>query len=88
MAQGAQDVTISQREARRLKKRVEDLERERRQQVAAWTRDYPTGVNIETISLNDVEQATCNTAAILGHALVAKMSGTNLLIYAVAVPKE
>jgi hypothetical protein len=80
---------ISQREARRLQKRVQELERERQEQRSAWSKDYPGGVNIDTLDLKEMpsELAAIHTARLLGHAVVAVDHGTSVFLYALPVSK-
>jgi ribonucleotide reductase alpha subunit len=63
-------MAISQREARRLKKRVEALEQRERVRNRAWASEYPGGVNIDTIEVKSVEWHIVTTARRLGHACV------------------
>ncbi len=77
---------ISQREARRLKKRVAELESAQSARTRRWGSDYPGGVNIDFIDVKDVEATAVRTAITLGHAVVLRMSEqhTNrVLVYAV-----
>ena len=62
---------ISQREARRLLKRVAELEKQNEQNASAWAREYIGGTNITTITVSDVSHAICRTSRKLGHAIVA-----------------
>lgn len=75
---------ISQREARRLRKRVAELEREKMLNASAWCREYIGGVNIDTITVHNMDWAIISTARKLGHAVVV-LPGDNssLLVYAV-----
>jgi tRNA G18 (ribose-2'-O)-methylase SpoU len=61
---------ISQREARRLRKRVADLATILAGQRNLWRTDYPGGVHLDTISVNGTEAAIVRTARALGHACV------------------
>jgi hypothetical protein len=61
---------IPQREARRLRERVRELEAERDKQRAAWTLDYPGGTHIATSKPADTVVASVRTARKLGHAVV------------------
>lgn len=74
---------ISQREAQRLRKRVFALENIERERYRAWTREYPGGTHIDTIDLNDTEEAILSTARKLGFTLIAKLDGKAVMIYAV-----
>ncbi len=78
--------TISQREARRLRKRVEELELMQSERFAAYRADYPGGVNVMTIdTLTDFGKGICQTATRIGAAIVCKYSehGGKLYVYAV-----
>lgn len=77
---------ISQREARKLRKRVTELEKINEQNASAWAREYIGGVNIATVPTSEVHHAICRTARKLGHALVAVPSDNGkleLILYAV-----
>jgi hypothetical protein len=77
---------ISQREARRLLKRVAELEKQNERNANAWAREYVDGVNIATVGVTDVSYAICRTARKLGHAIVALPSDNGkheLSLYAV-----
>lgn len=77
---------ISQREARKLRKRVQELEKRNEQNANAWAREYIGGVHMDTVSVSNVSHAICRTARRLGRALVV-IPGDNgkfeLSIYAV-----
>lgn len=62
---------ISQREARRLRGRVQELETVLEQQRRAWRKDWPGGTNFATSTGGDVLMAKLRTARLLGHAIVA-----------------
>lgn len=64
---------ISQREARRLRKRVDELEGEIKKQRSNWSTDWPGGVHIATVDFTSasLEIAKIQTARRLGHAVVA-----------------
>ena len=50
-----------------------------------WSSDYPGGVNIDTLTVNDCEWHIVATAQKLGHACVVRASQngkTELLVYA------
>ncbi len=77
---------ISQREARRLRKRVAELEEEQAARLAKYRLDYPGGVQITSIdSLSDFGKGTFQTATRMNAALVCKYDeGTGRLrVYAV-----
>lgn len=76
---------ISQAEARRLKKRVEEMEQRERIRMARWWTDYPGGVHIRTIALTESGTDALDVAQKLQHVLIGKLDGSNLHIY--AVPK-
>jgi len=62
---------ISQREARRLRKRVDELEEVIRKQHMNWVRDWPGGVHIGTIDCTHKDYDTkVGVARKLGHAVV------------------
>ena len=77
---------ISQAEARRLKKRVRELEDRDRIRMNRYRSDYPGGVFALGFSMEVAPLAALTMATKLGCALVAKISGGQLDIY--AVPKE
>ncbi len=64
---------ISQREARRLKKRVDELETVLNEQRRSWVSDWPGGVHIASVSwaAPDATCARIKVARQLGHAVVA-----------------
>ena len=72
---------ISQREARRLKKQVEELLRDERSRLGKWAMDWPGGVNVASTQWgpNDVVPVAIRTARLLGHAVVA-MADSNGLV--------
>ena len=76
---------ISQREARRLKKRVDELERQRASQFARWGSEFPGGVNIDFIDVQAVEYVAVKTAVALGHAVVVRPANqeNRILLFAV-----
>lgn len=81
---------ISQREARRLKKRVAELEAQERERRAQWATDYPGGVNFWSIGDCGADRmAAVRTARKLGHAIVAvpDMNAATIRLYALPVAK-
>lgn len=77
---------ISQREARRLKKRVDELERMIHERGARYSGNYPGGVNFLTLAGDGLSQQSIgrlDTASMLGHHLVVKWNGEKLYFYAV-----
>jgi hypothetical protein len=77
--------TISQREARRLRKRVQELENQERLRRSRWSSEYPGGTNITTLSLVNLpfERGRLSGAQLLQFPLVCKIEGNDLCIYAV-----
>lgn len=73
---------ISQVEARQLRRRVEELETQRDRLFARWTRDYPGGTHIATLTVPDVTVATIGTARKLDHAVICSQDGNALYFYA------
>lgn len=75
---------ISQRTARAAIKRVAQLECDNAARIKQWARDYPGGVNIVNIPVDDVSNAKIETAKSLGYSLVATQWNRNQIsIYAV-----
>jgi hypothetical protein len=68
---------ISQREARRLKKRVEELENRAYRNNRHWSSEYPGGVHIDTIRVTNAEACIIETAIKLGHAVIVKSAGND-----------
>lgn len=83
-------MTISQREARRLRKRVEELERERDQQRNAWATDYFGGTHIATLDVENLtaELSAINTARRLRHAVVVTTDGPRIRFHALPLPSR
>ena len=76
---------ISQTEARRLKRRVEQLEAADRARRQTWSRDYPGGVNIASTTYPSSQEfvpAVIATSRKLGHAVVATVDGNRVAFYA------
>lgn len=81
-------MTISQREARRLRKRVEELENAEDVRRRRWGLDWPDGIEITRMKYEtgDAPVATAiYTARKLRHAVVAVTDGTGLIRF-VALP--
>lgn len=77
---------ISQREARALRKRVKELEDQRRQERATWSRTFPPGsVHLASVSMVKDSRAygRLEASCMLGKVLVAKLDGDALHVYAV-----
>lgn len=82
--------TITQAEAKALKRRVAQLEDDEERRRAAWVSDYPDGVNIaahDFPSSDSVVPTALRTARKLGHAIVAVDDGHRLRFYALPLPK-
>ena len=73
---------ISQTEARRLRKRVHDLEQQIDTITSSYGREYP-GTWVASINAQETTVAKLDTARRLGHALVARLDGQQVLFYAV-----
>ena len=79
---------ISQREARRLKRRVDELERAENARYSAWADTYPFGVHIATVPVDAPAMAAIMTARKLGHAVVlSRSSETHVLCHALPIAK-
>lgn len=76
---------ISQREARRLYKRVQELEQSNAARLRAWSSEYPGGVNIASCvwSKTDVVPVAIHTARLLGYAVVVTEHDGRVLFYGV-----
>lgn len=77
---------ISQREARRLRKRVEELERVLADQRISWARDFPGGTNIGSVDSVSATAGKVGVARKLAHAVVAVNDGDKLMLYALPLP--
>ena len=79
---------ISQREARRLRKRVNELEADVELRTRQWGSSYPGGVHITSFGVagNPEERGAMESAQKLGAALVARCTDKTLMIFAV-LPK-
>ena len=74
---------ISQREAHRLRRRVEALEEELRSQRNSFTLEWPSSVCIRRIDVSPEEMAAIKTARLLEHAVVAvPQSGVEVALFA------
>ncbi len=76
---------ISQREARRLRKRVEELEQQEKYRRNRWASDWHgLWVNILSVNLDAAAYATIKTARILQHAVICLPdgNGTTVRLYA------
>ena len=83
-------MTISQREAGRLKKRVERLEGIIKSQRNKWAADYPGGTHLGTITRDrDWFSGRIESARLLGHAVVViEQSDGVMRFYALPLPIE
>ena len=78
---------ISQAEARRLRKRVEELEEHERRRRSRWSSAWPGGVHLWTLDLGVQPNEAVRVSLALGHACVLK-AGTGsdagkALLYAI-----
>jgi len=73
---------LSQREAYRLKKRVEELEAERRHMRDRWVGDWPASIPIHRLSVDIVTKAVVKTARTLEHAVVVTIQDDQLVFWA------
>lgn len=79
---------ISQRQARRLRKQVEQLTAILRGQRNLWARDYPSGTQIDTVTVRSEEWHIVMTARTLGHAcVVVPGDDSTLRVYALPNPE-
>lgn len=80
---------ISQREARRLRKQLRELEQRDNRRSNAWAQDYPGGTVIATISLAALpkENSAISTARKLKHAVVAISDGDLVRFYALPIAR-
>ena len=76
--------TISQTEARRLRKRVVELERTLSLQRCSWVREYPGGIHLGTITrVRDWLNGRIEGARLLKHAVVVVDEENKLKFYAI-----
>lgn len=79
---------ISQREARRLKKRVDELEGVLDKMNNSWVGEWPRGCHLDTITVKSEEFHIVRTARKLGHAVVLVPSEyPKLHVYGCPLPK-
>jgi len=71
--------TISQREARELRRRVAELEAAEDRRRNAWSDIYPGGVNIATLTIPEGARCAVHTARLLKHAVVVTLSSDGSL---------
>lgn len=73
---------ISQREARKLRKELDRMREAERMRGIQWRSGYPGGVHVQNVTVSPEAAARLDTAARLDHALVAKIEGSTLRLYA------
>lgn len=76
--------SISQREARALRKRVAELELTLQRQRNAWRQDYPGGIDIARIAHHETA-VIAHVARKLGHAVVVTTDGDTLRFFALPI---
>lgn len=79
---------ISQREARRLMKRVAALEQVEARRRNAWATEWPGGVEIARVRLEADAAASVRTARKLSHAVVALEADGVVRFIACPLPEE
>jgi hypothetical protein len=80
--------TISQTEARRLQKRVAQLEALVAGERRRYGGEYHGGTHVATLnSVGDYLLGTIKTARALGHAVMVTADGTQVFFYALPHPK-
>lgn len=80
---------ISQREAKRLKKRVEQLEEAEVMRRFSYASDWPGGVNITTVAVGDGPEMAIRTARRLKHAVVCIVRDNGeVMFYALPLPES
>lgn len=74
---------ISQREAQRLRKRVDELEKQIVDQNRSWSAAWPGGTHIRTMdaSMHSELRAAIKTARMLKHAVVCTVDGQTIMFY-------
>lgn len=80
---------ITQREAKRLKKRVAQLERAEKDRRSAYVSEWPGGVNIASVAVGDAPAMAIRTARRLAHAVVCTVrENGEVLFYALPLPES
>lgn len=82
--------TISQREARELRRRVAELESLEESRRNAWARMYPGGVSIAQTTYNSAQEflpAVIDNSRRLGHAVVCVADENKVRYYALPLAK-
>lgn len=72
---------ISQAEARRTRKALQELQLKVRHQQTVWLSDYPGGVHIGSVTHETMSQLA-RVACLCGHAVVVKTDGSRLNFFA------
>lgn len=72
---------ISQAEARRLRKRVNQLEAILRKQALPWSAEWPDGIHILIMDVDDQQFATIKTARKLNYAVLVNVDSGNVLTF-------
>ena len=73
---------ISQREARRLKKKVTELENILDMQQGRWSSDWPSSTQIGRLkNIDPVTKTMVGTARVLHHAVVVTIDGDDLVFW-------
>ncbi len=80
---------ISQREARKLRKRVAELERQEDVRRSHWVNDYPEGIHIAGLALGVTHETfvAIKTARRLRHAVVAIERNGDVMFFALPIAK-
>lgn len=73
---------ISQREARCLRRRVEQLENQARANRNRWSKEWVGGITVTSMAPDAVTIAKVETARALGHAVVVTSSDGRLYFHA------
>jgi hypothetical protein len=74
---------ISQREARSLRKRVEELERAERSRANRWASEWVGGTSLFHMPADAYARASVATSRLLGHAVVVTLDGSDLHFHAI-----
>jgi hypothetical protein len=72
---------ISQLEARRLRRRVRELEAEQQAQRCTWKLEWPSAKIIRRYAVDDITWTAINTARALNHAVVVVPDSGNQLAF-------
>lgn len=79
---------ISQREARRLRKRVQELEATRNRELDAWKREYPGGRHCATFTTTPELQGRFWAFQSMQHVLVARYDHGDRQLYVYAIERD